>query len=1040
METAFSASPTIDCLLLTCDDRGRGTAESLAAVGRTFMRLAHPVFTLALLGLAVATAVAATAPGQGAAATASPYAGWAHSGAVYLLTTPEGTDLPASASVEQFPLLLRLTSASFDFDQARPNGEDLRFSTAAGKSLAYQIESWDAKRGKAVIWIRIPRITGNAHQRIQLHWGNADVASESSSAAVFNATNGYLTVWHMDESNADAVGTLTATDTGTTSSTGIIGSSRHFAGGGGMNCGEALTVLPKGSSPHSTSVWFRAEKTRGRPVAWGNEQRNGKVQMWFNSPPHIQMDCYFSSGDVLGKGRLAIDRWNHVVHTFKRGESCIYVNGVLDGVNRTMSSLLDIQSPARMYIGGWYGQYHFVGDIDEVRISAVTRSPVWVKLQYENQKPMQSLVGHLVRPGSRFSTARQRLRVSEGRSTTLTAEAGGAHKVSWILKSGAGERIIAVDRFDVRLAASRVSGTESRILQFKAVYPGEIKIKNIPVTIEEAIPDPRFTLEAATTWDGRETLVVKPRISNLAALRAAGAAELTYDWTVSGLAVIKEVAADRLILKRAQNSGNLEVSLTLSNGGTPISSKATIVTTEPATDPWVSRTPGKHEKPADNQFYARNDKNKGTLHCNGTLEHPADQLIFKLYADDQLIRQLEQRPAADGGYAFATNLEPGLIQYRVELDSRSGATETKVHRADNLICGDAYIIEGQSNALATDTRAESPRETNEWIRSYGRPQHRAKTGPSNLWCNPVWKAQKAHKAELGWWGMELAKNLLKAHKIPIFIVNGAVGGTRIDQHQRNSDNPQDLKSIYGRLLWRIRQARLTHGIRAVLWHQGENDQGAAGPTGGYGWETYQKYFIEMSAAWKQDFPNLRRYYVYQIWPNSCSMGRGNGDMLREVQRTLPRLYSNMDVLSTLGVRPPGTCHFPLLGWSEFAHMVQPLIERDFYGRVPTTPIAPPNVKRAWFANKARDAIALEFDQPVVWMDALVNEFYLDGLSGQVVAGSVDGSVITLELRQPSTAGSITYLKEMSWSQERLLIGENKMAALTFCNLSIEPPK
>ena len=175
-------------------------------------------------------------------------------------------------------------------------------------------------------------------------------------------------------------------------------------------------------------------------------------------------------------------------------------------------------------------------------------------------------------------------------------------------------------------------------------------------------------------------------------------------------------------------------------------------------------------------------------------------------------------------------------------------------------------------------------------------------------------------------------------------------GTRIDQHQRDPDDPQDLKSIYGRLLWRVKQARLTHGIRAVLWHQGENDQGAAGPTGRYGWETYQQFFIEMSAAWKQDFPNLRHYYVYQIWPNSCSMGRGNGNMLREVQRTLPKLYSNMDVLSTLGVRPPGTCHFPLLGWSEFAHMVQPLIERDFYGKVPAGPITPPNVKRVWFAR------------------------------------------------------------------------------------------
>ena len=120
------------------------------------------------------------------------------------------------------------------------------------------------------------------------------------------------------------------------------------------------------------------------------------------------------------------------------------------------------------------------------------------------------------------------------------------------------------------------------------------------------------------------------------------------------------------------------------------------------------------------------------------------------------------------------------------------------------------------------------------------------------------KREKEHLAELGWWGMELAKRLVESQKVPIFIVNGARGGTRIDQHQRNDENPTDLDTIYGRMLWRVKEARLTHGIRAIIWHQGENDQGAAGPDGGYGWETYQRYFVEMSADWKRDFPNVSR--------------------------------------------------------------------------------------------------------------------------------------------------------------------------------------
>jgi hypothetical protein len=41
------------------------------------------------------------------------------------------------------------------------------------------------------------------------------------------------------------------------------------------------------------------------------------------------------------------------------------------------------------------------------------------------------------------------------------------------------------------------------------------------------------------------------------------------------------------------------------------------------------------------------------------------------------------------------------------------------------------------------------------------------------------------------------------------------------------------------------------------------------------------------------------------------------------------------------------------------------------------------------------------------------------------------------LKEPSSAGTLTYLDEMSWSQDRLLVGRNGMAALTFCNVPIE---
>ena len=116
-------------------------------------------------------------------------------------------------------------------------------------------------------------------------------------------------------------------------------------------------------------------------------------------------------------------------------------------------------------------------------------------------------------------------------------------------------------------------------------------------------------------------------------------------------------------------------------------------------------------------------------------------------------------------------------------------------------------------------------------------------------------------------------------------------------------------------------------------------------------------------------------------------------------------------------------------------MIQPLIERDHYGKKPAASITPPNLKKVAFA--AKDTVTLEFDQPVAWDDKLVGQFYLDGEKDKVASGSVSGNVLTLKLKEPSAAKKITYLKEITWNQDTLLNGTNGIAALTFCNVLIE---
>ncbi len=973
----------------------------------------------------------------------SPYKTWQHHGAMIMNTTATGAAMPATAACEKFPLLVRLHKDWFDFSQAKTNGDDIRFVSESGEALPYFIESWDSAAGSAAIWVRIPKITGDTRQALHICWGKSDAASESKNQAVFNLDNGYVGVWHLHGDVNDSVGSLQCIDNGTTDTVGLIGKARHFAGEQGIFCGDKITTFPSGSESHTTEVWIRPAASNGVPVAWGLSKKQGKIVVQVAAPPTIHIDAWFSTCSAKGKIPVTMGNWSYVVNTYTKDSAHLFVNGQLD-VETKKGTAMDIGNPARMWIGGWYNKYSFTGDIDEVRISNVKRTAEWVQLQYENQKVPQTLVGHLIQPGKEFSVSESQVTVAEGKSATISVKAGGAEKIMWLAKIDDQELVIASDLLNYKFEAERVSADQQLTLICKAIYPDKVESKNIAITIKNTIPDPEFTLEAPRTWDGRSPITVTPKYSNASALQATGADQKHVEWFVDNVAVIKETSAEKLLLFRSQNSGNMVVRAEINNGGQTISQSVTIVVKEPARDPWVGRQPAADEKPQDGQFYAQNDKNIGTLYYNGSLtEQPelqqAESLFLKIYADDKLIDSIQTEPKGDKFYSLTAQLKPGLIIYKVEFGVRKAGQETILRTVDDIVCGDAYIIDGQSNALATDTREESPPETHQWIRSYGIVKSKDMPTTENLWCRPVWKARKGEKAELGWWGMELAKRLVESQKIPICIINGAVGGTRVDQHQRNEQNPTDLESIYGRMLWRVQQARLTHGIRGILWHQGENNQGAASPTGDYDWKSYERYFVEMSSGWKRDFPNVQHYYIFQIWPNACGMGgnSGCGDMIREIQRSLPRLYANMSVMSTLGISPPGGCHYPLVGWAEFARLMQPLIERDNYGLKPKEIITPANVQNIYVPSANKDTIVLEFDQPIIWEDTLISQFYLDGQPDLVASGKGQGSTITLTLKSPTTAKSITYLKESNWSQKELLFGANGIAALTFCNVGIQ---
>ena len=101
---------------------------------------------------------------------------------------------------------------------SRGPAEDPDLASCGLEELAYAI--FGAGSGAALTW------RGN----LGTTWDTGttpNFTNATGGAAVFNESNGYLSVWHMNEPVKDEVGTLTSTDVGTTTTEGMIGAARR---------------------------------------------------------------------------------------------------------------------------------------------------------------------------------------------------------------------------------------------------------------------------------------------------------------------------------------------------------------------------------------------------------------------------------------------------------------------------------------------------------------------------------------------------------------------------------------------------------------------------------------------------------------------------------------------------------------------------------------------------------------------------------------------------------------------------------------------
>lgn len=473
--------------------------------------------------------------------------------------------------------------------------------------------------------------------------------------------------------------------------------------------------------------------------------------------------------------------------------------------------------------------------------------------------------------------------------------------------------------------------------------------------------------------------------------------------------------------------------------------------------------------PQNKQLYPRNPKNnKAEIPISGSIDaaNGYNFLLLKKYRNNRLVEQrsvLLKYRNGKAAFKFSEEIKAELAEYRFELFGVNGLTQTLLQSADQVVAGDAFIIQGQSNAVANlrgsfsaenDANALENAPNRKFVRVYGsgsRSYNFTKEwfiGDGNVWFE--------NNGNTGQWGMRMASNLAGDLKIPIAIFNGADPGQRISFFQRNDAIPDDLTTNYGRLLSRVKEAGFEKNIRAILWHQGESDALGALSSVQLTTEQYKQAFLNLYDDWKKDFQGIEGIYLFQI-RFGCGMASVDGALqIQEAQRQLDDEKKDISIMSTGATQQLfdggiiNFCHYNFPnGYGLFGNWITNLLKKEIYNvkNLPSS-IYAPAPKQASFTAAGDENLATQVtlsleDNKATYsaLGDLNSAFRLEGGVFPITGIAINKNNIIIDfIRGPGTNGNPTGLSFIGHDNQAapILINEQGIGLLYFSNLAIKP--
>ncbi|WP_398479507.1 DUF2341 domain-containing protein [Tardiphaga sp.] len=315
------------------------------------------------------------------------------------------------------PVLVRLHSGNFRFSLAKDDGSDLRFVATDDKTpLKHHIEKWDSLLGEALVWVSVPNVGPGAKSDFWIYYGNKKAAATNDAKGTYDADTAL--VYHFNERGTPAIDSSVwannAQSVGQPADGSLIGTGLRLDGRNIVTLPASPSLGMADGAPFTLSTWFKPAAVQPNSVLYSRRDGgNGVVVGLDNGVPFVEVSNAAGTQRTGAGAPIAANSWHHLAVVAASGTVTVYLDGASYAVlNASLPALTGtarlggdaplpaaapavpaadpaataangstpaVEAPAPAAAPVAAAMAGFVGDIDELQISKIARSPGFIK-------------------------------------------------------------------------------------------------------------------------------------------------------------------------------------------------------------------------------------------------------------------------------------------------------------------------------------------------------------------------------------------------------------------------------------------------------------------------------------------------------------------------------------------------------------------------------------------------------------------------------------------------------------------------------------